>query len=517
MTDMSERTIAGMLMVGFHDIDSPELADLISRGVRNFVLFRRNALTRAQVLETTRRLREMAGDDAIIAIDHEGGAVNRLRGIAPDWPSQMAVAAVGDLDLARRAAFASASQLRDLGINLNFAPVADLATDHHNPVVGTRAFSDDPVIAADFVRAAVAGHREAGVAAAAKHFPGHGATPVDSHLDLPTITRTRTELEECDLLPFLAAADDGVDCFMTSHIWYTGLDAEKVPATLSTSVVDLARTGVGFDGVIVTDCLEMGAIQEQMSTPEAVVRAALAGSDMLLVSHQHHLQREALDALSAALSSSRLPGERVEAAAGRIEELRSRITRGTAEESPSGASIAEELAARAVTVVRDEGVLPLRIAPGETLALVTFPLTAATLAETIEGSAFLEAVISRCPGVDVIAVTDEPDAVETAHRALENADHVIVATSFATGRPVQGELVRRLADQRHDFVVVATRDPFDLLQFPQAPCYIATHGDIEASAREVLAVVLDGAAASGRIPVALPGLYPRGHGLVTAG
>lgn len=514
---VDERLVAGMLMVGFQDINSPELADLIARGVRNFVLFRRNAASREQVLETTRRLRDMAGEDAIIAIDHEGGAVNRLRGTASAWPSQMSVAATGDLDLARRGAFASASQLRDLGINLNFAPVADLATDHRNPVVGTRAFSDDPAIAADFVRASVAGHRQANVGAAAKHFPGHGATPVDSHLDLPTITRTRGELEESDLIPFVAAVDEGVDCLMTSHIWYTGLDAEKVPATLSASVVDLARTSVGFEGVIVTDCLEMGAIQEQMTTPEAVVRAALAGSDLLLVSHRHPLQRDAIDALAEALSSGQLPLDRVQHAVTRIERLRSRISGSAPADAPPGAPIAEELARRAVTVVRDEGVLPLRVDSDDTLALVTFPLSAATLAETIEASAFLEAVVSRCPQVNVIGVTDEPDAIETALRALAGVDRVIVMTSFATGRPLQGELVRRLSANRGDFVVVATRDPFDLLQFPTVPCYVATYGDIPASAEEALSVILDGVVVTGRLPVALPGLYPRGHGLVTAG
>lgn len=516
MTKAAERLVAGMLMVGFQDVDSPELADLIERGARNFVLFRRNASTREQVLETTRTLRDMAGEDAIIAIDHEGGAVNRLRGIAVDWPSQMGVAAAGDLDLARRSATASASQLRSLGINLNFAPVADLATDHHNPVVGTRAFSDDPSIAADFVRAVVAGHREAGVAATAKHFPGHGATPVDSHVDLPTITRTRRELEENDLLPFVAAADEGVDCFMTSHIWYTGLDDEKTPATLSASVVDLARHGLGFEGVIVTDCLEMGAIQEQMSTSEAVVRAALAGSDMLLVSHRHHLQREALDALTEAVSSGRIPQERVEEAVGRIDELRFRLAHSVTVECSDSASIAKELATRAVTVVRDEGVLPLRLSPGESLALVTFPLAAATLVETIDRSALVEAVRSRCPEVRAIGVTDEPGSIDAALRALEHADRVIVMTSFATGRPVQREFVERLSGQRSEFVVIATRDPFDLLAFPDVPCYVAAYGDIPTGAGEVLAVVLDGAPASGRLPVALPGLHPRGHGLVVA-
>lgn len=250
--------------------------------------------------------------------------------------------------------------------------------------------------------------------------------------------------------------------------------------------------------------------------PEAVVRAALAGSDMLLVSHRNDLQREALGVLTEAVTSGRIPWQRVEEAVARIEELRSRLTRGTPAESLDGASIAEELAARAVTVVRDEGILPLQLAAGKSLELVTFPVAAATLAETIGKSALVEAVRSRCPGVRVIAVTDEPGSIDAALIMLEDAERVIVMTSFATGRPVQREMVERLSRERDDFVVIATRDPFDLLQFTDVPCYIATYGDIASGAGEVLAVVLDGTPARGRLPVTLPGLYPRGHGLVMA-
>lgn len=511
-----ERLAAGMLMIGFSDTDSPEFADLVQRGVRNFVLFRRNALSRDQIIETTGTLRTIAGEDAVIAIDHEGGAVNRLRCVAPDWPSQMGVAAAGDPDLARRAAYVSALQLRDLGINLNFAPVADLAVDQRNPVVGTRAYSDDPLLAARYVRASVQGHRQARVGTTAKHFPGHGPTPTDSHVGLPTITRTRGELEARDLIPFKAAVEEGVDCLMTSHVWYTALDGEQVPATLSSSVVDLARHCVGFSGVIVTDCLEMGAIQERMSTGEAAVRAARAGCDLLLISHQQDRQREALDALTQAISCGDLCLSSVQEASARIETLRTRLTNSVrSEEYEEAAGLAGEVAARGVTVLRDRhGILPFDMQRGESLALVTFTASTATLAETIDGSPFVQVVRERVPTVVEVAVTGEQESLDGILDRLRGIDHVMVVTSFATGRPLQGSMVRRLSLERSDFVVIAARDPFDLLEFPEVPCYLATYGDLDAASSQVLDIVFAGGEATGRLPVEIPGLYPRGHGLV---
>jgi beta-N-acetylhexosaminidase len=308
-----ERLAAGVLMVGFPERTvREEMHELIDAGVGNFILFTRNVGSREEISALTESLQSASGGEALIAIDHEGGRVMRLAEAATPWPSPMAWAATDDLELARKASRVAAGELAALGINLNFAPVADVLGDYRNPVLSTRCFSDDPRIVADFVTAFVRGHREGGVASTAKHFPGHGYTPVDSHVDLPRVDRDDAELRAADLVPFVAAMKAGVDCIMVSHVWYPSLNEEPTPASTSAPVMRLARDELGYDGVIVTDCLEMGAVQRRMTTGEAVVRAIASGADLAMVSHRADRQREAIEALKSAARDGDIPVERLE-------------------------------------------------------------------------------------------------------------------------------------------------------------------------------------------------------------
>jgi len=510
-----ERIAAGLLMVGFPGRSVPAgTVNLISRGVRGVILFARNIGEAEQVKSLTAQLRALAADDVLIAIDHEGGRVNRLGAAATPWPSPMAWAATGDIDLTRRAAAVAAQELALLGINLNFAPVADILDNYHNAVLGVRCFSDDPQTVAAYSSAFIEGYRCSKVAATAKHFPGHGGTSVDSHVDMPTVDRSVDELERNDLVPFRAAIAAGVDCLMISHIWYSSLDDASTPATVSKRVMDLVRNGLGYDGVIVTDCMEMGAIQNQMTTGEAVVRAIGAGADLALVSHQVELQQGALEALVSAVQDGALPLSRLMEATRRLDSLRMRVRSAETEQPKGGEELAQSIAQRSITLIRDEkGFIPLRLANHEALGIVTFSPQRPT---GVENERPLQSCLSamvrnrHAPVIDVPVEAAEPNAILGA---LRDTDTVIVGTSFTTGHPLQRDVLEALLDSGKRVVVLALSDPFDLFSFPKAPCYLAVYGDTPHQLDAALAVVFGEAQASGRLPVELRGLYPLGHGM----
>jgi beta-N-acetylhexosaminidase len=368
------------------------------------------------------------------------------------------------------------------------------------------------------VAAFVEGHHDASVGATAKHFPGHGGTAVDSHIDLPRIDHDAAALRRGDLIPFAAAVRAGVDCLMISHVWYPRFDREVTPATISPNVVRFAREELAYDGVVVTDCMEMGAIKTRMTTREAIPRAILAGCDLTIVSHRPDRQREAVEALAEAVRDGLLPAERLREANRRLDALRRRVRPGAAAIEPgAGPRLAEEIAHRAVTLLRDEErFLPLRPAVGESIGLVTFPLGAASQVEEthVPDPPLAEAIRRR--RLSVVGVPAGPDAeIDPILSKLAAVNTVLVGTAFTAGHAYQAAVVKALLQAGKRVVVVALRDPFDLLSFPEAPCYLATYDETPLSADVAVAVILGEREPRGHLPVTLPGCYPRGHGLRT--
>ena len=310
-----ERLAAGCLLPSFPGHEAPDwVLRQLEGGLGGITLFAYNVDSPAQLAALTGRLRE-AGD-VVVAIDEEGGDVTRLEADrGSSYPGNLALGAVDDVELTEEVAAAIAGELARSGVNVNFAPVADANTNPHNPVIGVRSFGADPELVARHVAAFVQGTQRQGVAACAKHFPGHGDTAVDSHLDLPVVAGDL----EAALVPFRAAIAAGVKAVMTGHLVVPALD--QLPATLSRRVVTgLLREELGFDGLVVTDALEMRAISGGVGVEEAGVQALAAGVDALCVGHDLHEETVGtlVDAISAAVRSGRLPLERLEEAAARV-------------------------------------------------------------------------------------------------------------------------------------------------------------------------------------------------------
>lgn len=300
-------------------LDAATAAFLRAQKIRSVCLFRKNIGTEAEVRALMRDLIDVLGPEALIGIDQEGGAVVRVT-FLPQPPSAMALGASGDADRAESVGAAVARGLKSLGINWNFAPVLDVNNNPSNPVIGERSFSSDPAEVSRLAAAWMRGSLREGVACCVKHFPGHGDTHVDSHHALPTVDKSRAELDALELAPFKALAAQA-PAMMTAHIVYPQIDPER-PATLSPELLGgILRRDWGYDGVVITDALMMKAVAERFGYARSAVMALEAGADMVLAQGSPEEQLVAINALREAFASGRLTPQQGETANRRLDAL----------------------------------------------------------------------------------------------------------------------------------------------------------------------------------------------------
>ncbi len=424
----------------------------------------------------------------VIGVDQENGVVSRLAPLVTPLPGAMAIGATGDTGNARKSARVTGEELRALGISLDFAPVADVNVNPANPVIGSRSYGSNPAKVAAMVAAAVDGFHAGGVAATAKHFPGHGDTTVDSHTGLPVIRHSRSQWEKLDAPPFRAAIAHGVDAIMSAHIVMPKLDSSGNPATLSHKILTgLLREKLGFKGVIVTDALDMAGVRKRYGDAEVAVRAVLAGADVLLMPPDFP---KAYNAVLKAVRSGRIPAARLDASVTRI--LRLKMSRGLFEPTPvdPGAvrshehlKVARKIAAQAVTLVRSPP-LPLRGS-----VLVTGPAG--------------ERLSALLDGATAVKTAETPKAgeISAAERAARRADVVVVTTQDAD--PMQTKLVGAMVKTRRPVIVVSMGAPYELARLGAYAGALAVYSATDSSLEAAAAVLTGAGRAGGRIPVAL--------------
>jgi beta-N-acetylhexosaminidase len=470
-------------------LTAEEEAFIARHQVSSFVLFARNLPDYASAQALIARLHALA-EQPLIAADQEGGRVTRLPQPASHFPSAMAVGAARSPELAYRAGQATARELQAMKLNTSLAPVMDVNNNRANPVIGTRSFGESPRLVAEMGAEWLRGAQAEGIAACAKHFPGHGDTQVDSHAGLPRIDKTRDELERMELAPFRAAIAAGVEMVMPGHLLMTALDGER-PASLSRKVVSgFLRVEMGFDGVVITDALDMDAVALDYGIPRAAAEAVRAGCDLVVPIVQHE---ETLQAIRRAVDAGEIAMGQIEATVERLRRLRDRLAR-TAEVSAAwlGASehksLAGEIAERAVRVRDAGGMLPLQHREG--YALIEFALGKATIAEgTMQQTGKLSARLrEKVPSLHGLSLPFDPDeAAQLEVRALASqATGLIAVMRQAMHFPAQAEIVRQCLGMGKPTVLIAMRDPYDLDLFPHAPCVIAGFDDSPAMLKEVM-------------------------------
>jgi beta-N-acetylhexosaminidase len=449
-----------------------------------------------------------------VSTDHEGGPTftQRLYGVAP-FPGSMALGAAGSDELARGAARATARELRALGIHITFAPSLDVNSNPANPIIGLRSYGQDPALVERLGLAALRGYRDGGILAVSKHFPGHGDTSDDSHLGLPVSTKTLAELEATELVPFRAAIKDGAEAIMPAHMVFAalGTPADR-PVTLSSAAIEgFLRGTLGFQGLVFTDSLDMGAIVNVYGSSESAVLALLAGNDILLIGKGDYPSSFA--AVVAAVESGRIPRARLEASVARILEAKRRLGlfRNGAAPRPLGAeelakdrSLAQRAADEAVTLVRNDGLLPLKLNDAQVLRLVLFH----SPRYAVEAARFAAAVGARHKLTEVVDLPVSPSTTAVSETlALTPAAAVVVGTyQYGTSTPAtQAALVRGLIAGPAPVAAVSLMNPYDLAVSSGARAAICAYGMTDSSLDAAARLLFGELKARGRLPVTAPG------------
>jgi beta-N-acetylhexosaminidase len=485
----------------------PDEDALLRAGVGGVVLFGRNITGVEALRELTADLRRRATQPLRVAIDHEGGHIVRIGAPLTRFPSAMAVAAAGSEALAEACSRAAALELRSIGIDVNLAPVLDVAVDPRNPSVGVRSFGSDPDSVGRYGAASVRGLQAGGVAATAKHFPGHGRTSVDPHQALPRIPGGVDELRRTDLPPFRAAIDAKARVVMVTHASYGGL-SDDLPATLSSPVMaDLLRGELSFDGLAVTDALNMGAIANGMSVAEAAVRSIIAGADAAMPLDD---QPGALRALEAAHADGRLTDDRVADAVRRADALHAAL--GSTPEPTSlpnydHAELASEVARRSLTLLSSGELLPL---PASTnVGVIEFATRRPSLVEErqpLGEDPSLSGLLTRA-GLQArgVLMSGNPDQFSAeraaALQAAGESDVVVVATRDAYLWEEDRTLVEELAVLPISTITVALRNPYDLVALAATTERIAAYSDVPATLAALADALTGRAGFPGRQPM----------------
>jgi beta-N-acetylhexosaminidase len=521
-----ERQIGQLFMVGFQEpTPSREIIDLIQRRhVGGVILFSRNIRDAHQVAELTAELQAIARDSGhpyplLIATDQENGMVQRLGSALTALPGNMALGAIGDEEVVSTVAEITGRELRQLGINMNLAPDVDVNNNPSNPVIGVRSFGEHAATVARLAAAAVRGYHAARTISCVKHFPGHGDTATDSHHGLPTLSFTLERLQSLEFLPFISGIRAGADTIMVAHVALplATPDHTDLPATVSqTAVQGLIRQELAYQGVVVSDCLEMDAVATTVGTPRAAVMALQAGIDLVLISHTYARQHESIEAVYEAVDSGELRPEVITAAVERVLDLKRRhlswITiPDTTPELDVQQQLTTQLYRRSTTLVRDEGrLLPLDLDESLRILIVAAPPDSLTPAADLvyPHEVLVETIQKRHPNTRgiLLDLQSAESYREQLDELLATADLVIAATINAHLDQRQANLMKHILGSGKPTVGLATCDPYDLSVFPELGTYLATYEYTVPALVAAVEVLFGEAVAGGRLPVTIPGI-----------
>ncbi|MGH9947927.1 MAG: glycoside hydrolase family 3 protein [Pyrinomonadaceae bacterium] len=498
------------------------------------------------------RMQAAAKTPLLMSLDAETGVGMRFLD-ADNFPWAMAVAATGELELARHLGVITGREARATGFRQVFAPVLDVNNNAANPVINVRSFGEDPNQVADFGIAFAEGLQSQNVLATAKHFPGHGDTNVDSHRGLPIIDHSLEQLEKLELLPFKKAVNAGVGSIMIGHIALPKIDGEEIkplqsfiqgdaeqgaelldqkttiPASLSHKIqTDLLRKQMGFNGLIVSDAMSMSGLTIYFSQEEAAVRAILAGTDIL----EKPADVEAMiRGLKAAVANGRIPISRLDDAVKRqtawkyeLGLFKNRITPieyiDRVVSSTETAALSDEIATKAITLVRNEnGILPLD--RNAKIAVIG-------ISNGFDGTATMSSFVGglRNGGLKFssayVQENSLPEQISAARKAVDDADVIVVGlygrvrtgAKNSVGIPENGAAILREALAANKKVIgISFGNPYILSDFPTMKTYVVAYGDMPSLQRAAARSILGLQDITGKLPITLPGLHPRGTGI----
>ena len=525
--------IGQLFMFGFKGTEITEdIKQFIeTHNIGFIILFSRNIETISQVKELTRGIHALGKIPPFIYTDQEGGTVVQFKELAATAVSPMGLAAGGVPLNAGKAGRIIGAEMKTLGVDGVLAPSLDVNYEENNPIIGIRSFSDDPEIVIKYAREFAAGLNETGVACCGKHYPGHGGTTADSHLEIPGVAVSPEYFFHYCYQPFYAAARAGIDAMMTGHLLFPAL-SPRIATFCPYFIRQLLRGQAGYNGVVMSDCLEMKAVKEHFSPVEMVKNAMDAGLDLMIASHSPGFQVELLDALYFQVKKGVIPEKRIDESLERILKLKEKypslspISPDRAKKTVRIHRAAEKkIADRSITVLRNrKGIIPINPA-ARTLIIewgkvqATMPPSSAANVSYLARAAgqFLEHVDIEIldllpPGNDEQAnpVTHIP---ETLRNKLKEYDQVIAALYSRSPNieRLQAGPLNELFGLRSDVIVAALGNPYDIRNFPLVDTYVVTYGFREVQVEALFRVLTGVIKSSGKLPVQIRGLFPRWH------
>lgn len=508
-----QEKIGQRLMTGFPGAEMTEefIQAVKEHKIGNVILFRENVRDCVQLKQLCREIQDLVrretGHSAFIAIDQEGGIVTRLQEDGVNVPGAMALGATGDPENAYRAGKLIGRELRALGPNFNFAPTVDVNSNKNNPVIGVRSYGDDPHFVGRFAEQAVRGLLDGGVMCTAKHFPGHGDTDLDSHLALPCVDKPMEALEQVELVPFKAAIDAGVTAVMTAHILFPQLEPDNIPATMSRRIMQgILREKLGFEGIIVSDCMEMAAIRSHYGVASGTLAAFKAGVDLVEITHHPQWCAEAAVRLLEAAEEGELDMAEMDESVQRILDFKAKWIEQVEVCDFNFAAAAEEsrlLMEQTITQVQAPAV-PMSLK--QPLCIGCSPYRASLVGNVEEkqsnpfGIQMARELDGICAGME-----RDPSAEEIADLVAKakQTGSAVVGTFNAAVNPGQLALIRTLADEGIPTAVVALRTPYDLRNLPESIWGIAAYEYSPESIRAAAKVLRGDLIPTGKLPVSL--------------
>jgi beta-N-acetylhexosaminidase len=542
-----EEKIGQMLMPDFRTWNGQNVTEMkpeIEQLVKDYhlggvILFRENVVTTEQTTKLVNSYQQAADKYGLLmAIDQEGGVITRLQS-GTDMPGNMALGATRSEELAEKVGKSIGEELKALGINMNLAPDLDVNINPDNPVIGVRSFGADPELVAKLGKAYIKGLQESGTAATGKHFPGHGDTAVDSHLGLPEVPYDLDRLKKVELYPFQKAMDAGIDAIMTAHVTFPKIDDSKaiskkdgteisIPATLSYKVLTgLMRENMGFKGVIITDAMNMQAISDHFGAVDAAIRAVKAGTDIVLMPVDI---KEVANGLYNAVKTGDIPVERIEKSDERLLTLK--LNRGIIKPeteksiddkvanalkvvgSEEHKQVEKEAAAKSITLVKNNAVLPIKVAKEDKIVVVG------------DSNLYVDELAAQVQKHDenVLYIDASRPLTDQQLIQMKDAKYIILGTysSSVAGRSPSSNqmmLANQVIEQADIPVIgVAIKNPYDIMAYPNVDAYLTQYGFTNASFEATANTIFGENNPTGKLPVTIYNptggvLYGFGEGL----
>lgn len=518
--EMSLKEKIGQLFAfGFDGIKpSEEIIDLIkNEKIGTVIYFSRNIKDIKQVWELSRDLQSYADIPLFINLDQEGGIVTRLTDGVTLSPSNMAIGATGNPKHAEATAEIVGEELRTLGINMNLAPCIDVNNNPNNPVIGVRSYGEDPSKVSQMGVSAIRGYRKAKVASVAKHFPGHGDTDTDSHLDMPVIPYSMEHIEKIELYPFKEAINDNVECIMISHISFPTLEKANIPATLSSNIVNgLLRKKLDYSGVVMTDCMEMKAITSQYTMGEAAIMAIEAGNDIVLISHTYELQKDAINSVMKAVHEGRISEERINQSVNRIMKLKDKLnlskscTSWEADKSKlakvENLEYMKKVSEESITVVKENDFIPIK--DEEKTLVICSQITKMTEVEERKNQSktLADKLKEKHNRIheEYININPTDEKIQELIDIAGKFDKIIITSYNAAKKEGQKRLIRDMNDKYGEkLAVISLRNPYDIKYFPDVSNYIVSYDMLEVTLEAIANFLVGRIEGKGKLPVTI--------------